>query len=236
MKKSHARIASAWERRNCDQVGPVCRRPGSMPLALRISQTVDAATLIPRPASSPWILRYPQSGFSRASRQTSARMFRRVAGRPGFALHGPGGPAAADDVAVPAQDRVRGDQQPKPLAARFRYYAEQGQSRARSAQFRFGRHGCRRCRTASWWRKIKISAVFQVSSRRDSRNQEAVRVVRRKTNRRHMTGDNHGRTSEKATLLVRAVDEILGTHRSCPASPRAVSVRSPASARSSGAA
>jgi len=28
-----------------------------------------------------------------------------------------------------------------------------------------------------------------------------------------MTGDNHGRTSEKATLLVRAVDEILGTHR-----------------------
>jgi hypothetical protein len=36
VKKSHARIASAWERRNCDQVGPVCRRPGSKPLALRI--------------------------------------------------------------------------------------------------------------------------------------------------------------------------------------------------------
>jgi AcrR family transcriptional regulator len=28
-----------------------------------------------------------------------------------------------------------------------------------------------------------------------------------------MTGDHHGRTSEKATLLVRAADEILGTHR-----------------------
>jgi hypothetical protein len=27
-----------------------------------------------------------------------------------------------------------------------------------------------------------------------------------------MTGDHHGRTSEKATLLVRAADEILGTH------------------------
>ena len=32
----------------------------------------------------------------------------------------------ADDVAVPAQDRVRGDQQPQPLAPRFRYHAEQG--------------------------------------------------------------------------------------------------------------
>src|ERR1039458_878622 len=85
-------------------------------------------------------------------------------------------------------------------------------SRARSAQFSFGRPGCRRCRTASWWRRIKISAVFQVSSRRDSRSQEAARGVRKKPNRRHMTGDHHGRTSEKATLLVRAADEILGTH------------------------
>ena len=35
----------------------------------------------------------------------------------------------------------------------------------------------------------------------------------RKTNRRHMTGDHHGRTARRATLLVRAADEILGTHR-----------------------
>jgi hypothetical protein len=28
-----------------------------------------------------------------------------------------------------------------------------------------------------------------------------------------MTGDHHGRTAGRATLLVRAVDEILGTHR-----------------------
>ena len=32
-------------------------------------------------------------------------------------------------------------------------------------------------------------------------------------NRRHMTDDHHGRTSGRATLLVRAVDEILGTHK-----------------------
>ena len=31
----------------------------------------------------------------------------------------------ADDVAVPAQDRVRGDQQPQRLAPRFRYHGEQ---------------------------------------------------------------------------------------------------------------
>jgi hypothetical protein len=47
LKKSQARIASAWERRNCDQVGPVRRGAGPMPLALRISHTVDAATLTP---------------------------------------------------------------------------------------------------------------------------------------------------------------------------------------------
>ena len=50
------------------------------------------------------------------------------------------------------------------------------------------------------------------SSRRDSRSQQAVRVIRRKTNRRHMTGDHHGRTARRATLLAIAADEILGTH------------------------
>ena len=84
---------------------------------------------------------------------------------------------------------------------------------ARSAQFSFGRHGWRRCSTASWWRRIKISAIRHVSWRRDSRSHEAVRVIRRKTNRRHMTGDPHGQTAGMATLLVRDMDEILGTHR-----------------------
>ena len=50
-------------------------------------------------------------------------MFRRVAG---LAAHGPGGPAAANDVTVPAHDRVRRDQQPQPVAAGFRYHAGQG--------------------------------------------------------------------------------------------------------------
>ena len=73
--------------------------------------------------------------------------------------------------------------------------------RARSAQSRFGRRGCCRCRTASWWRRIKISAVYHASSRRDSRSHAASRVISRKTNRRHMIGDHHGRTAGRATLL-----------------------------------
>ena len=44
----------------------------------------------------------------------------------GLAALGPGGPAAAGDVAVPAQDRVLSDQQPQSPAARFRYHTEQG--------------------------------------------------------------------------------------------------------------
>jgi hypothetical protein len=86
-------------------------------------------------------------------------------------------------------------------------------SSARSARYSFGRHGCRRCSTVSWWRRIKILAIRQASSRRDSRSHEAVRVIRRKTNRRHMTGDHHGQAAGMATLLVRAVDGILGTHK-----------------------
>jgi hypothetical protein len=79
-------------------------------------------------------------------------------------------------------------------------------SRARSAQVSFGRRGCRRWSMASWWRKIKISAVFHASSRRDRHSHAATRVIRRNTNRRHMTGDHHGRTARTATLLVRATD------------------------------
>jgi hypothetical protein len=51
----------------------------------------------------------------------------RVPTRPaGPAAPGPRRPAAADEVSAPAQDRVGGDQQPHPVAARFGYYAEQG--------------------------------------------------------------------------------------------------------------
>jgi hypothetical protein len=53
-KNSAERMASAWERRNAGQVWLVRSVAGSMPASLRISQTVDAATVIPRMSSSPW--------------------------------------------------------------------------------------------------------------------------------------------------------------------------------------
>src|SRR5512142_162952 len=66
--------------------------------------------------------------------------------------------------------------------------------------------------TPSCVRGAQISAVFHLSARRDRRSHAATCVIRRKTNRRHMNGDHHGRTARRATLLIRAVDEILGTH------------------------
>jgi len=43
---------------------------------------------------------------------------------------------------------------------------------------------------------------------------DTVAVVRRNMNRRHMTSDHRGGTAGRATLLARAMDEILGTHAS----------------------
>ena len=142
MKKSQARIASAWERRNCDQVGPVRRGAGSMPLALRISQTVDAATLTPRPASSPWILRYPHSGFSRASRRTRALMFRWVAGRP--VLPRMDLAAQRRRTMSRCQRRIVSGvtSSRSPWRRALGITLSRAASSARSAQFSFGRRGC----------------------------------------------------------------------------------------------
>jgi hypothetical protein len=82
-KKSQASSASAWERRKSAQVVDVRSGAGSIPACCRISQTVEAATLMPRTSSSPWMRRYPQDVFSRARRSTSRRMERTVRGRPG---------------------------------------------------------------------------------------------------------------------------------------------------------
>ena len=46
-------------------------RSGVDAVLLRISQTVDGATVIPRPANSPVMRRYPRASLSRAIRSTS---------------------------------------------------------------------------------------------------------------------------------------------------------------------
>jgi hypothetical protein len=56
-KKSQASSASAWERRKSAQVVQVRSGAGSIPAGCRISRTVEAAVLIPRTSSSPWMRR-----------------------------------------------------------------------------------------------------------------------------------------------------------------------------------
>ena len=92
--------------------GPSRRGTGLMPAFLRICQTMAGATVMPSPASSPWIRRYPQDPFSRASRSVTDRTLRCVAGAPGAASSRPARLPAADDVPLPAQDRAGSDDQP----------------------------------------------------------------------------------------------------------------------------
>ena len=55
---------------------------------------------------------------------------------------------------VPPQDRFRGDQQPQPLAPRFRYDAEQGREQCPGPpSSASGGAAAPRCVTESWWRK-----------------------------------------------------------------------------------
>ena len=56
-KKSAARMASAWARKNVPQVWLLRYGAGSTLASLRISQTVDAATRMPRTRSPPWMRR-----------------------------------------------------------------------------------------------------------------------------------------------------------------------------------
>jgi len=127
----------------------VRRRAGLMPLALRISRTVDAATLTPSPASSPFILRYPQPGFSRASRRTSARMFRWVVGRPVLPRMDLAAQRRRTMSRCQRTDVAEVTSSRNPWRRAFGITLSRAASSARSAQFSFGRRGCRRCRTAS---------------------------------------------------------------------------------------
>lgn len=107
MKKSQA--TAAWQCKNCDQVTSDRCGAGSTPLDLRICHTVEDAIRWPRPASSPWMRRYPQVGFSDARRRTSFRSSIEVGGRPGPRV-GWVGPVAGDSATVPSEQGVGGDE------------------------------------------------------------------------------------------------------------------------------
>ena len=125
-------------------------------------------------------------------------------------------PAAADDVTMPAHDRFRGNQQPQAPAPRFGYHGEQGREQGtvcpvqpRATWPPPSQDGELMAKEQDLRGLPRILAPGQPQPRFD-------RVIRRNTNRRHIIGDHHGRTAGRATLLVRAVDDILGTHRYCP--------------------
>ena len=73
----------AWVR-GLRQVVSVCRTgAGGMRWRFRIRRIVEALTRWPSLSSSPWILLYPQFGFSVAIRTTSAATLASIGGRPG---------------------------------------------------------------------------------------------------------------------------------------------------------
>ena len=190
MNRSRARIASAWERRNCAQSGPARRGAGSMPCFFRISQTVEGATAMPSPASSPAIRRYPQCSLSAAMRSTRRTMRRWAGGRPDrFDL----------DLAAQRRRTISRCQRkivPGVMNKCSALWRERGMSvsstanRARSVHVSFARAAVWRCRTANWWRSRRISASFHAGGRLDSRSHAGIWTARRNTKRRHTRRDH----------------------------------------------
>jgi uncharacterized protein YkwD len=125
-RKSQASRASAWERRKSAQVLEARAGAGSIPASVKISHTVEAATFTPRTSSSPWILRYPQLGFSRARRSTRARMERTGAWPARAFRPGDGRVTAGEQVAMPAQHSVGAYQQPHSAQHVARQPVQQG--------------------------------------------------------------------------------------------------------------
>ena len=65
-------------------------------------------------------------------------MFRRASWPAGRASLGTWRPSGGGDAAMPAQDRVRGDQQMLLMVAGFRYQGEQGRQERPVRPFQFG--------------------------------------------------------------------------------------------------
>jgi hypothetical protein len=76
-------FSRAWTAGNCRHADGVRRGAGPGPAAARIRQIIPSPTRYPRPSSSPWVRRYPQRGFCRASCTTSRRTSSGTGDRPG---------------------------------------------------------------------------------------------------------------------------------------------------------
>jgi hypothetical protein len=100
-------MACAWARRNCAQDGPARRGEGSIPVARRIVQTVEAP-IGSRAGQLAVDASIAPGGVLGGQADDDGAQAGGDGGAPG--PDGLGGPAAGDQLAVPAEDRRRRDE------------------------------------------------------------------------------------------------------------------------------
>ena len=144
-------------------------------------------------------------------------MFRRVAGRPALPRMDLAAWAAADEVSVPPQDRLRGRRAAASCAGRaFGITPSRMASSTRQAcPVRDWRRGDRPPEIGERVAQTNIGGLPRLP-RWDSRSRP-VTVIRRKTQPQAHDRRSSRPDARRATQLVRAVDEILGTHRDAAA-------------------
>jgi len=125
-KKSQASRAPAWERRKLAQVVESRSGAGSIPASWRISHTVEAAVL--NPEDEEFAVDAAVAPARVLSRQAHNQQADGADGtRPARALWARSGRVAArQQVPVPAQHRVRPDQEPEPAEHLPREAVQQG--------------------------------------------------------------------------------------------------------------
>ena len=141
-----SQATAACDRNNCDQLTSERVGAGSIRALLRICHTVDAARRWPSPASSPWMRRYPQVGFSAARRSASRRSSAEVDGRP----CGRSGWVQCRAMRRRCQRNSVSGVTSHPARLGRANAAAIAASKLRSASVNSGRSTCRRS-TASWW-------------------------------------------------------------------------------------
>jgi hypothetical protein len=157
---------SAWAARNCCQVRLARRGAGSIPPRLRRSHTVLGARFCPSRASSPWMHRWPHVGLSAAIGRIRRRSSGTVEGRLGWRCGN-------------VQRRlIRSRCQPSTVSGVTNRWSRccfgsrrvNAARTARSGQKERGRLTCRR-KTATSWRKRRISAFLDACARASSPSQ-----------------------------------------------------------------
>jgi hypothetical protein len=156
VRKSQASMLAACARRNDRQDEGSRSGAGSRPAASSTLRTDAAEAAIPTPLSSPTIRRYPQCGFSRASRRISVRSDDSIGGRPGFLW----GYVQRRATSWRCQRSSVSGLTGKPVQAGRGSERLSAASSARSARVSLGRAACRR-RTASSCRRTRISNSFE---------------------------------------------------------------------------